>query len=173
MTLSNENIFRVTGPLWGESIDRRWIPLIKASDAELWCFLWPAPQQTVGQIIETPVIWDVVALIMRSLQWWLRKMYSPGIQFGQTYTDWSFECTDRRFSCTERVANKMITKASIKRSRLMDIDIWVITFKVRAIHRIVMIRTTSVYNLPKYTQKGMCISYNAVWVRAWMSSYIP
>ena len=26
----------------------RWIPLTKASDAELWCFLWFAPAQTVG-----------------------------------------------------------------------------------------------------------------------------
>ena len=42
MTLSNENIFGVTGPLWGESTGHRWIPLEKASDAELWCFLWSA-----------------------------------------------------------------------------------------------------------------------------------
>ena len=25
----------------------RWIPLTKASDAELWCFLWSVPEQTV------------------------------------------------------------------------------------------------------------------------------
>ena len=43
MKSSNCNIFRVTGPLWGESTGRRWIPLTKASDAELWCFLWSAP----------------------------------------------------------------------------------------------------------------------------------
>ena len=29
-----------------------------------WCFLWSAPEQTVGQAIETPVIWDAIALIM-------------------------------------------------------------------------------------------------------------
>ena len=39
MTSSNGNIFRVTGPLWGESTGHRWIPLTNASDAELWCFL--------------------------------------------------------------------------------------------------------------------------------------
>ena len=44
MTSSNQNIFRVTGPLWGKSIGHRWIPLTKASDAELWCFLWSAPE---------------------------------------------------------------------------------------------------------------------------------
>ena len=37
MTSSNENIFRVTGLLCGEFTSHRWIPLTKASDAELWC----------------------------------------------------------------------------------------------------------------------------------------
>ena len=32
MTSSNENIFRVTGPLYGEFTGHRWIPLTKASD---------------------------------------------------------------------------------------------------------------------------------------------
>ena len=40
MTSSNGNIFRVTGHLCGEFPGDRWIPLTKASDAELWCFLW-------------------------------------------------------------------------------------------------------------------------------------
>ena len=43
MTSSNGNIFRVTGPLCGEFTGPRWIPLTKASDAELSCFLWSAP----------------------------------------------------------------------------------------------------------------------------------
>ena len=41
-TSSNGNIFRVTGPLCGEFTGHRWIPLTKASDVELWCFLWSA-----------------------------------------------------------------------------------------------------------------------------------
>ena len=44
MTLSNGNIFWVTGPLWGYSTGYRCIPLTKASDAELWYFLWSAPE---------------------------------------------------------------------------------------------------------------------------------
>ena len=40
MTSSNGNIFRVTGPLCGEFPGLRWIPRTKASDTELWCFLW-------------------------------------------------------------------------------------------------------------------------------------
>ena len=47
MTSSIWDIFRVTSPLRGEFTVHRWIHLAKASDAELWCFLWSAPQQTV------------------------------------------------------------------------------------------------------------------------------
>ena len=63
----NGNIFRVTGPLWGESTGHRWITLTKACDVELWSFLRSAPQQTVEQTMEMPVIWDTIALIIRSL----------------------------------------------------------------------------------------------------------
>ena len=44
MTLSNGNIFRVTGHLCGEFTGPRWIPRTKASDAELWSFLWSASE---------------------------------------------------------------------------------------------------------------------------------
>ena len=50
-----------------ESIGHWWIPLTKASDAELWRFLWSAFEQTVEQTIGTPVIWDAIAFIMTSL----------------------------------------------------------------------------------------------------------
>ena len=40
MTSSNGNISRITGHLCGEFTGPRWIPHTKASDAELWCFLW-------------------------------------------------------------------------------------------------------------------------------------
>ena len=73
ITTSNGNIFRVTGPLWGESTSHRWIPLTKAS--ELWCFLWSAPEQTVEQTIERQVIWDVIAPIMTSL--WYESTTKP------------------------------------------------------------------------------------------------
>ena len=42
MTSSNGDIFRVTGPMCGELAAHRWIPLTKAGDSELWCFLWHA-----------------------------------------------------------------------------------------------------------------------------------
>ena len=44
MTSSNGSIFRVTGPLCGEFTGHRWFPLTMASDADLWCFLWSAPE---------------------------------------------------------------------------------------------------------------------------------
>ena len=59
--------FRVTGPLWGESSGDRWISLTKDSDAERWYFLESALEQTFEQTTETPVIWDVITIIMTSL----------------------------------------------------------------------------------------------------------
>ena len=44
MTSWNENIFRVTGQLCGQFTGHWWIPRTKTSDAELWCFLWSAPE---------------------------------------------------------------------------------------------------------------------------------
>ena len=44
MTSPNGNIFRVTGHLCGEFTGPRWIPHTKASNAELWCFLWSASE---------------------------------------------------------------------------------------------------------------------------------
>ena len=58
MTSSNGNIFRVTGPLCGKFTGHRWIPLTKASDTELRCFLWSVHEQTVEWTIVMPVIWD-------------------------------------------------------------------------------------------------------------------
>ena len=58
MTSSNGNIFRVTGHLCGEFTGPRWIPRTKASDAELWCFLWSASESTVEQTIVRLLIWD-------------------------------------------------------------------------------------------------------------------
>ena len=66
MTWQNGNIFRVTDPLRGEVTGHRSIPFIKISDGELWWFRWSAPEQAVEQTIETPVIWDAIALIMPS-----------------------------------------------------------------------------------------------------------
>ena len=67
MTSSDGNILRVTGPVCGEFSGHRWIPLTKASDADLWCFLWFAPKQTAEKTIDTLVIWNANALIMTSL----------------------------------------------------------------------------------------------------------
>ena len=49
MTSLNENISRVIGHLCGEFTGHRWIPRTKASDAELWCFLWSAPEVNNGE----------------------------------------------------------------------------------------------------------------------------
>ena len=54
MTSSNGNILRDTGPLWGESTGHRWNPFRKVRDAELWYFLWCAPEQTAEEAVEMP-----------------------------------------------------------------------------------------------------------------------
>ena len=63
----NGNSLSVTGPLCGEFIGHRWIPLTKTSDMELSCFIWSVPEQTVEETIERSVIWDAIVLIMISL----------------------------------------------------------------------------------------------------------
>ena len=52
MMSSNRNIFCITGLLCREFTGHWWIPRTKASDAELWCFLWSAPEPTVEQTME-------------------------------------------------------------------------------------------------------------------------
>ena len=76
MTSSNGNIFHITGPLCREFTGHRWIHLTKASDAELWCFLWSPPEYTVEQTIVRLVIWDAIAFIMTSLYWFCTE-YIP------------------------------------------------------------------------------------------------
>ena len=57
MTSSNGNVFRVTGLLCGELIHRSsGIPLKKPSDAGLWYLFLSAPEPTIKQTMETPVI---------------------------------------------------------------------------------------------------------------------
>ena len=65
MTSSYGNIFRVAGPLCGEFIGHRWISHTKASDTELWCFLWSRPAPRVEQTIETPMIWNASRSLWR------------------------------------------------------------------------------------------------------------
>ena len=71
--------FRITGPLWKESIGHRWFPSQRASYVEFWYFLWRQLEQIVEQTVERQLNWDVFTLI------WLRcndvklwKMFKVG-----------------------------------------------------------------------------------------------
>ena len=67
MMSSNGNIFHVTGPLWEESTGDRWFPLTKASDVELWCFLWIngwANNQDAGDLRHHHTHHDVTVMLL-------------------------------------------------------------------------------------------------------------
>ena len=68
MTSSNGNIFRVTGHLYGEFIGHRWIPLTKASDAELWCFLCAITVMCQAVCAHVPVIYESYKLRLKRLK---------------------------------------------------------------------------------------------------------
>ena len=105
MTSSNGNIFRFTAPLWEESIGHRWIRPTKASDEELWSFLWSAPEQTV-------VIWDVIALIMTSLWWTFYGWQKSGYIYMQAgiYNGFDLNCRTGHFSSAKlHEENRMST----------------------------------------------------------------
>ena len=76
------NIFRVAGLLWGESTGHQWIPFTKACDTEL--TLTSICAWTNGWKKSTPVIWDVVALNITSVWWWIsntsESSYSDGTE---------------------------------------------------------------------------------------------
>ena len=80
--------FRVTGPLCGKFTGHRCIPITKASDAELWCFLWSAPEQKVnnrdtGDLRRHCAYYDIT--VMMKSRW----LYMAGIL--QYQSDWLFE----------------------------------------------------------------------------------
>ena len=70
MTSPNWNIFCVTGHLCGEFTGHRWIPRTKASDAELWCFLWSVPwinscvnNRKAGDLRRQHAHYDVIVMV--------------------------------------------------------------------------------------------------------------
>ena len=70
MTSSNGSMFRITGPLCGEFTGLRWIPCTKASEAQLWCFLWSAPwingwvnNREAGNLRRHRAHYDVIVLM--------------------------------------------------------------------------------------------------------------
>ena len=43
------------------------VSALLVSDEEIWYFLWSASRQAVEQVIDAPVIWYTIALMMASL----------------------------------------------------------------------------------------------------------
>ena len=69
MASSNGNIFRVTAHLYGEFTGHQWIPSTKASDAELWRFVWPEEKNSrvnnceAGDLSHNRIHYDVTVTV--------------------------------------------------------------------------------------------------------------
>ena len=79
MTSSNENIFRVTGPLCGEFTGPWWIPRTKASDAELWCFLYLRPNKRLRK---------------QRRDWWFETLSNPLWRHCNVFDIYTHPCSD-------------------------------------------------------------------------------
>ena len=73
MTSPNGNISHVTGALCGKFTGHRWIPHTKASDVELWCFLWSAPwingrvnNRKAGDLRRQRAHYDIIVMILKN-----------------------------------------------------------------------------------------------------------
>ena len=72
MTSSNGNIFRVSGPLYGEFTDDWWISLPKASDADLWCFFFICAwvnNRKAGDLGRHRAHYDVTLMLLYETAW--------------------------------------------------------------------------------------------------------
>ena len=125
MTSSKGSIFRATGPLCGEFTDHRWIPHTKASDAELWCFLWSVREwkpskQSWGWWFDTPSrsLWchcnEIGIFFQETYVWGLgsRRLFfsslgSLGHYFMSSYAGkHACTCVTKRYFCETLFGNK-------------------------------------------------------------------
>ena len=88
--------FRVTSPLCGEFTGNRWIPLTKASDAELWCF-FDLRQIYAGDLRCHRGHYDITAMVetlSTLLVIWLRCFLTDH----QPAPIWNSSYNDRKYS---------------------------------------------------------------------------
>ena len=103
MTSSNINIFRVTGPFCREFTGLRWIPRKKASNAELWYFIWSASESTIEETIVRLVILDAIVVIIRNCN---ESEWVHGFaQFMITFSSIIFDCISATmlWDCTSHI----------------------------------------------------------------------
>ena len=148
MTSSTGNIFRVTGPLCGEFTGDRWIALTKASDAELWCFLWSAWIYKAGDLRRHRAHYDVTVM-------WRRDRLKGTLPYlTPVYTSASdinnrvpFQCKD----CLSMYGNsyykdKTVVAAALDESsptltryscltRTLSLNIYIISMNIRALKK--------------------------------------
>ena len=125
MTSSNGTIFRVTGPLWGESAGHRWFPLTKVSDAELCARTngW-ANNRHAGDLTRHRAHYDV-SVILRSMifpKWftfWIPSLCSPQLSCGDICQIWQWLKESYKYFCKiENFHNEEILKRSFNNPHL-------------------------------------------------------
>ena len=67
MMSSNGNVFHATGPLCRGFTGHQWIPLTKASDVELWYFLWSEHNCGAGDLRCHHAHYDVIVMLFADL----------------------------------------------------------------------------------------------------------
>ena len=130
MTSSNGNIFRVTGYLCGEFTGPRWISGTKASDTEIWCFLWSAPwinswvnNGEAGDLWRYRAHYDVIVMLHPGLRylhlagggsWWnLSNHLLECIPFG---------CSKRKIWIMEKYRRKIYLLVWFIMNVMFDVD---------------------------------------------------
>ena len=62
-------------PLWGKPPVNAWVPLLRASNVQLWCFLCCYPEHAIEQTVVSPLPWTPWRLcdvtVMATMQAWL------------------------------------------------------------------------------------------------------
>ena len=130
MTSSNEHIFRLTGPLCGEFNGHRWIPLTKASDAELlmfslictWINGW-VNNCEAGDLRRNHAHYDVTAIYHRVAA--IRPKRSHNVHASSRFVVKQFWSTSPiSFRVTSLTPGQMHYCSNIGQSYLTNIGIW-------------------------------------------------
>ena len=165
-------MFRVTGPSCGEFSGHRWIPRTKASDAELWCFIWSAPwingwvnNREAGNLRRHRAYCDVIVMKPRSHRpWWMQPFPREVYEECRARSRWdviTFLALTKKSSGTIILIHKP-TRAHpylyIKCICVFRAQIVPVSFQAYKLHRALWVRCTLRWSLGGH--QHVCIIYS-------------